>query len=85
MDRLLYIIPSLACPVGMGAMMWLMMRSGNGKSTNAHRTPTQPPEGWIDPQQAELASLRAEVDQLRAEARAPIADAVPNAVQGPAR
>ena len=85
MDRLLYIIPSLACPVGMGAMMWLMMRSGNGRGMNAQQPPTGPSDGYIDPQQAELASLRAEVDQLRAETRAPIADAVPGAEQDRAR
>lgn len=45
----------LACPIGMGVMMWLMMRNGHSQD---------------DPQQHaaadEVARLRAEVDQLRA-------------------
>jgi flagellar basal body-associated protein FliL len=48
----------LACPVGMGLMMWLMMRS-SGKQQ--HNGPSA--------QDAEIAALRAEVDQLRAAQR----------------
>lgn len=46
----------LACPIGMGAMMWLMMR-GMKKDP----VPAVP--------DAELVSLRAEIDQLRAAQR----------------
>jgi hypothetical protein len=56
-----YALAVLACPVGMGLMMWMMMRGG--KQT----TPVPPaqPSG----SDAELVALRAEVDQLRAEQR----------------
>lgn len=42
----------LACPIGMGLMMWMMMR---GKEEPASSEP------------ADLAALRARVDQLQAE------------------
>lgn len=70
MQQLLYVLPALMCPLGMGAMMWFMMK---GKSQ-----PSDPvaPAGT---EQAELARLRAEVDQLRAAHRpgAPTPDDVP--------
>ncbi|WP_116050928.1 hypothetical protein [Amycolatopsis palatopharyngis] len=53
MDSLLYTVAILACPVGMGAMMWMMMR-GQGKNT-----------GSGQPEQ--VRQLRAEIDQLKAE------------------
>lgn len=55
MHQLLYAVPLLACPVGMGLMMYFMMRG------TKQGTPAQPPTT-----SAELAQLRAEVDQLRA-------------------
>ncbi|MCZ2817999.1 hypothetical protein [Modestobacter sp. VKM Ac-2984] len=55
MSELLYLLVLLACPVGMGAMMWWMSRS--------HGSAPQPNED----DHAELAGLRAEVDELRAE------------------
>jgi hypothetical protein len=59
----LYSLAILACPVGMGLMMWMMMRTGKKQPD-----PTQQGAG---PSQtdAELTSLRADLDQLRSEAR----------------
>lgn len=60
MDKLLYLLPVLACPVGMSAMMWYMMRSGRKvPATDGHATD-------LPAKEAELAGLRAEVDRLRA-------------------
>jgi hypothetical protein len=52
----LYPLALLACPIGMGLMMWMMMRSRN-----------QPAPTSAESSDNELARLRAEVDQLRAE------------------
>jgi hypothetical protein len=57
MSQFLYVLPALACPVGMGAMMWFMMRSGRQNAT-------APPAG-TDPREQELADLREEIDGLR--------------------
>jgi hypothetical protein len=54
MSELLYLLALLACPVGMGAMMWTMSRG--------HRSRPQPAED----KQAELANLRVEIDALHA-------------------
>ena len=48
----------LACPIGMGVMMWMMMR-GQDKST-----PSDPAA-----KQAELTALQAQIDQLQAQQR----------------
>ena len=64
MDRLLYILPALACPIGMGAMMWFMMRGGKNTAADGQ----QPAAGYpAEPQAQELAALRTEVEQLRAQ------------------
>ena len=55
MSELFYLLALLACPVGMGAMMWMMSR-GHGSAPRS-----------AEVNQAELARLRAEIDQLRAE------------------
>lgn len=56
MSQFLYLLPALACPIGMGAMMWFMMRSGGRKAA----TP-----GTEDPRRQELATLRTEIAGLR--------------------
>ena len=55
MENLLYILPVLACPVGMGLMMWFMMRPKQG-------TQTSPASD-----RQELVRLREEIDALRSE------------------
>ena len=57
MPELFYSLAILACPVGMGLMMWFMMRGMNNAPTV---TPAQ---------DAELARMRVEIDQLRAAER----------------
>ena len=55
MRSLLY----LACPVGMGVMMWAMMRG--------QRDTDQQPPAPTPAQQQEIAELRAELNALRDE------------------
>ncbi|MEV8311756.1 hypothetical protein AB0P36_31625 [Streptomyces flavidovirens] len=62
MDQLLYLLPVLACPIGMGLMMWFMMRSRRSPEGQAPQTPP------TAEQQQELTRLRQEVEALRAEA-----------------
>lgn len=62
MPEALYAVALLACPVGMGLMMWMMMRGGN------HHQGSDGDRAAAD-KQAELARLQAEVDQLKAAQR----------------
>lgn len=59
--ELLYILALLACPGGMGAMMWMMMRKPSGGQA---QQPSQQPTA----QEQELARLRAEIHGLRNDA-----------------
>lgn len=54
MESLFLGLAVLACPVGMGLMMWMMMR-GNGTDTGA----TQ------DHRSQQVDQLRAEIEQLK--------------------
>lgn len=61
---LLYGLAALACPLGMGAMMWMMMRGGKNRPPGAGQwSPPDPRTG----DEGELVRLRAEIDQLKAE------------------
>lgn len=63
METLLFALAVLACPVGMGAMMWWMSR--HMIKPQATKSDAGVPQG--DQSAAwEVARLRAEVDQLRA-------------------
>ena len=63
----LYGLAALACPVGMGAMMWFMMRgSRHGQQGGAPTMPLGSPTGGELEREAELVRMRAEIDQLRA-------------------
>jgi hypothetical protein len=63
MTESLYLLALLACPVGMGLMMWMMMRmQGPAAGAAAEKSAETTPE-----KQVELTRLRAEIDQLRAE------------------
>jgi hypothetical protein len=57
MQSLLLGIAILACPVGMGLMMWMMMR-GHGKDSAAIEDHGSQPE---------VQALRAEIEQLKAQ------------------
>ena len=59
MAESLYILALLACPVGMGAMMWFMMRGSK-------QTPAETEPKATD---TEVVALRAELDQLQAQVR----------------
>jgi len=56
MAEIFYGLALLACPLGMGAMMWMMMH-------NSHRHGS----GLSVQESSELAQLRAEVEQLHDE------------------
>jgi len=58
MIHLLYSLPLLVCPIGMGLMMWFMRR---GKGHDA---------GSAEGHDSELARLRAEVERLRSSRQA---------------
>lgn len=53
----LYLLALLACPIGMGAMMWFMSRGQHGGSNNTPSTGNS--------RDNELAQLRNEVNTLR--------------------
>lgn len=60
-----YALAILACPVGMGAMMWLMMRGGrHGQQMN--QSSNQMESSTDRDRVTELAHLRAEIDEIRA-------------------
>ncbi len=65
MEKLLYLLPILACPIGMGVMMWMMMRPRKAQQTST-LAPTAAEQ--------ELAELRSEVETLRGRVEADAPD-----------
>ncbi|MCY0955150.1 hypothetical protein [Streptomyces sp. H27-S2] len=62
MNELLRLLPLLACPLGMGAMMWFMMRPGRRTTGIRSSGPTAHENGS---RHEELAALSREADILR--------------------
>jgi hypothetical protein len=73
MRDLLYILPALACPVGMGAMMWLMMRPGRTTEAKTGAQPGSPQD--VAALRQEIAGLRAGLN--RRSGHAPAAERMP--------
>ena len=63
----------LACPIGMGVMMWMMMRNNNQTQTKASATPATGDLASLHQQlqslESQQASIMAEIQRLREEER----------------
>lgn len=66
MQSLLLGLAVLACPVGMGVMMWMMNRGQKTGPQADAKTDAKTDAGEGNGQQ-QLTALRAEIDQLKAE------------------
>ena len=65
MAYLLSLLPAVACPLGMGLMMWLMMRGSKGQTMDATQMPAQT-SAAMSPDDR-LAELRTQLDMLQAQ------------------
>ncbi|MDQ6836944.1 MAG: hypothetical protein M3137_01020 [Actinomycetota bacterium] len=67
MSHVFYSLAILACPLGMGLMMWMMMRAGKGRSTTQPDATVRTAPELNDryAQQARLDQLEAENAELR--------------------
>ncbi|MBI3969308.1 MAG: DUF2933 domain-containing protein [Chloroflexi bacterium] len=68
-EYFLSLLPLLACPIGMGLMMWFMMRMNNHQSMGSSELPTSNP---VSPPLAtasgdRLAQLRAHLGEVQAQ------------------
>jgi hypothetical protein len=68
MQQLLHLLPALACPLGMGAMMFFMMRPGAKQ---------QQPQPGSTQRDQEIAQLREQVAQLRADQERSVTEPAP--------
>lgn len=63
MSTLVSLLPALACPLGMGLMMWLMTRGSEDRAATATADEASPDAGADDG----LASLRAQLGEVEAQ------------------
>jgi hypothetical protein len=66
MEGVVVALALLACPVGMGLMMWFM-----SKGMKKDRGQSRPAPGSLEELRDEQARLNAQIDQLEASERAP--------------
>ena len=66
MENLLYLLPALACPIGMGVMMWLMMRGKHGPQMAPTQTSATPAPSVVNTDEG-LAQLRSRLAAVEAE------------------
>lgn len=66
MEGALLAVAVLACPVGMGLMMWMMMRN-DGKGGESRTTQADYGDETASLADKEVAELRAEIELLKAE------------------
>lgn len=67
MDGALLAVAALACPVGMGLMMWMMMRNNGGTSGQSTAPQADQGDQQVSLADHEVAELRSEIEQLKAE------------------
>jgi hypothetical protein len=64
MQAVFYGLAALACPIGMGLMMWMMMRGQRGGATQTGDGAAPVNAG---DRAGDVAALRAEIEQLKAD------------------
>ena len=68
MENLLSVLPLLACPIGMGLMMWFTMRSNKSQAAESAPAATAPDQA-TSPAVADvrLAGLRVQLEEIQAQ------------------
>ena len=68
MENLLSVLPLLACPIGMGLMMWFMMRTNKNEAADSVPAATAPVLA-TSPAVADdrLAGLRVQLEEIQAQ------------------